>query len=376
MVENSCVVNKKSVTKNKALKRAQKGTRKYYQERLFQKSVNAPKVRMGKLADLNNVGYKVISDVELADDINVSLSRDELIQLCKESRLTGRSGNGFEVSRKIEMFQKNNGILIINAVECDPGLVTDSWLYRNKKYYIEQGAKLLKEALGLDNVILATQEPLQDICGVQQIKVINRFPMGYEKYLIKHVLDIEILNDELPQDKGIIVMNLQTVIAIAELKQNKMAGQYKYITVHNTYTAETKVVRVHIGDRVDMVAANCFLQNEVKNYYIYAGSGAFNCHKSTEGEIITDTTGYIAIGEMPSYEEAGKCKSCGACTRNCPAGVIVHKLIKYVDENGMSNINKSNPFNASACIGCGACTYGCRAGKDVRKMVKWVKESI
>ena len=134
MMENSCVVNKKSVTKNKSLKRAQKGTRKYYQERLFPKAVNVPKPRIGKLSDLNNVGYKVFSDVELADDIKESLSRDELIQLCKESSLTGRSGNGFEVSRKIEMFQKDNGILIINAVECDPGLVTDSWLYRNKKY--------------------------------------------------------------------------------------------------------------------------------------------------------------------------------------------------------------------------------------------------
>jgi len=375
-VENSCIVNKQSVAKNKALKRTQKGTRKYYQERLFQKSVNDLKVRIGKLADLNNVGYKVISDVELAGNINVCLSRDELIQLCKESSLTGRSGNGFEVARKIEMLHKNSGILIINAVECDPGLVTDSWLYKNKKFYIEQGAKLLKEALCLDNVILATKEPLRDICGVQQIKVIDRFPMGYEKYLIKHILGVEISYNELPQEKGIIVMNLQTVIAIAELTQNKMAGQYKYITVHNLYTAETKVARVHIGDRVDMVAANCFFQNEMEKSHIYAGSGAFNCHQSMEGDIITDTTGYIAIGEMPSYDKTEKCKGCGKCTRNCSAGVIVHKLIKCVDENKVNAIKKNNQFNASACIGCGACTYGCRAGKDVRKVIKWVKELI
>lgn len=321
-MENSCIVNKQNVAKNKALKRTQKGTRKYYQERLFQKSVNDLKVRIGKLADLNNVGYKVISDMELAGNINVCLSRDELIQLCKESSLTGRSGNGFEVARKIEMLHKNSGILIINAVECDPGLVTDSWLYKNKKFYIEQGAKLLKEALCLDNVILATKEPLRDICGVQQIKVIDRFPMGYEKYLIKHILGVEISYNELPQEKGIIVMNLQTVIAIAELTQNKMAGQYKYITVHNLYTAETKVARVHIGDRVDMVAANCFFKNEMEKSHIYAGSGAFNCHQSMEGDIITDTTGYIAIGEMPSYDKTEKCKGCGKCTRNCPAGVI------------------------------------------------------
>ena len=88
-----------------------------------------------------------------------------------------------------------------------------------------------------------------------------------------------------------------------------------------------------LGDRVNMVAANCFFQNEMEKSHIYAGSGAFNCHQSMEGDIITDTTGYIAIGEMPSYDKTEKCKGCGKCTRNCSAGVIVHKLIKCVDEN-------------------------------------------
>ena len=133
--------------KNKALKRAQRGARKYYREGLFQKAGNAPGVRIGKLSDLGKVGCKAVSDVKTTDDIEESLSRAGLIQLCKESGLTGRSGNGFEVSRKLEMLRKKNGILIINAVECDPGLVTDSWLYRNRKYHIEQGARLLKEAL-------------------------------------------------------------------------------------------------------------------------------------------------------------------------------------------------------------------------------------
>lgn len=375
MMENSCIINKQSIAKNKALKQAQKGSRKYYQERLFQKAANAPKAKIGKLSDLKNVTYDVISDVELSDNINVSLSRAELIQLCKESGLTGRSGNGFEVSRKIESLD-NNGILIINAVECDPGLVTDSWLYRNKKDYIEKGALLLKETLKLDNIILATKEPIQEIYGIQQIKIIDRFPMGYEKYLIKHILGIDISNNELPQDKGIIVMNLQTIIAIAELTQNNMAGRYKYITVHNTYTAKTKVVRVHIGDRVDMVAANCFFKDEINKHTIYTGGGALNCHKSDEGELISNTTNYIAIGEMPAYEYAGKCKGCGACTKNCPAGVAVHKIVKFIDKNGMNDANRCTDYNASACIGCGACTYGCRAGKDVRKMIKWVKESI
>lgn len=36
-------------------------------------------------------------------------------------------------------------------------------------------------------------------------------------------------------------MNIQIVIAIEELTQNVMAGQYKYIAVANLFTAEAKV---------------------------------------------------------------------------------------------------------------------------------------
>lgn len=107
-----------------------------------------------------------------------------------------------------------------------------------------------------------------------------------------------------------------------------------YITAANLYTAEEKVARVHIGDYVKEAAVGCFSEKEWENCHIYVAGGAFNCHEAVGGDKISDMTGYIAIGQMPSYEEAGRCK------------------------------------------GCGACTYGCVAGKDVREVVAWAKEKL
>ena len=50
-----------------------------------------------------------------------------------------------------------------------------------------------------------------------------------------------------------IVMNLQTIIAIAEIVQNKKAGEYKYITVQNTCTTKTKVARVHMDVELERI---------------------------------------------------------------------------------------------------------------------------
>lgn len=372
-----CVVNKKSVKKNKALKNAQKSARKYYQEKLFDRASGVTKTKLRKLADLSQVQYKRISDIELSNQTEaVKLSKEALIELCKKGGLTGRSGNGFEVAKKLEAFPKSGGTLLINGAECDPGLVTDSWLYRKKQNFILQGALTMQHALSLDKVILATKEPLQDIKGIQQVKVPDRFPIGYEKYLITQVLGVTLNADELPQSKGILVMNLQTVIAIAELLQDLQAGVYKYITVANLLTAEAKVARVHIGDSAEEVAAKCFSQSAISGNTLYVGGGALNCHKAKKGELIQDTTGYIAIGNMPNYADAGKCKGCGACTRNCPAGVQVHKLVQHVEKEGTNTGNACKDFHPTACIGCGSCTYGCMAGKDVRAMVAQAKMGL
>lgn len=373
LMENSCLVNKKSVKNNKDLKSAQKKARKYYQEKLFEKAPNATKAKIRKIADLSEVEYKAVSELELSgDNFKTELSRDELISLCKEGNLTGRSGNGFETYKKLEAFHKENGTLIINAVECDPGLVSDSWLYRNKQNLIIQGADIIKNALGINKVILATKEPLMQLGSIKQIKVIDRFPMGYENYLIKYVLGISLGDNELPQDKGILILNLQTVIAIAEMTHDIKASEYKYITAANLFTSKSYVVRAHIGDKVQDVLEKC-LSQEINLSQIYAGGGALNCHKVAEDEIIENTTCYLAIGAMPGYEDAGKCKGCKACTKNCSAGVEVHKIVQYVDKNGMNHAKNCESFSAVSCIGCGACTYGCMARKDVRKVVRWAK---
>ena len=59
---------------------------------------------------------------------------------------------------------------------------------------------------------------------------------------------------------------------------------------------------------------------------------------------------------------------CGKCTTNCPAGVLVHKVIKA---NGYK---EAKNFNVDSCIGCGACTYGCKAGIDVRGVISCLKK--
>lgn len=364
----SCIVNKNYVSKSKELKLVQKQSRKYYQERLFERAKNAPRTKIRKLASLGNVEGVIVSDVEIPKTNQIIVNREELLGLIKNSGLTGRSGNGFSVYEKLSLLKGDNTVLIINGVECDPGLVTDSWLYKNKTSEIKSGAQIIKNTFGFDRVILATKEPLHKVSGIEQIKVPDRFPLGYEKYLIKHILGISIRENELPVEKGILVMNLQTVIAINEILKNIEASQYKYITVGNLNTGKAKVARVKIGDCVEVVYKACFPESPVKINAYYEGGGALNCSLVSGSRRVDEKTCYIATAKPIIFNETSSCMRCGKCTTNCPAGVLVHKAIKA---NGYK---EAKNFNVDSCIGCGACTYGCKAGIDVRGVMSCLKK--
>jgi len=374
-MEIKCVVNKKCVRKNKALKAAQKSAKKYYPRRGVSKGPGTTKAKIRKLADLNQVEYKWIAGEAVSGDVNTDISKAELISLCESAKLTGRSGNGFPLAQKLAAFNQDGGTLIINGVECDPGLVTDSWIYRNKLEMVGLGAQAIKNALGLNRVVLATKEVLNCSCDLEQVCVIDRFPMGYENYLIQYVTGVQLSPGELPQNRGILVMNLQSVLAVAECLSNPNAGQYKYITVANLFTGSAVVCQVKRDDEVNHVVNECFAPGELEQGKIYAGGGAFNAHQAVTGETISDSIGYIALGQMPDYAAAGNCKGCGACTKKCPAQVSVHKLVQYKEKNPNALASDCKEFNVTACVGCGTCTYGCMAGKDVREIVLWAKSN-
>ncbi len=386
---DQCIVNRNSVKRNPVLKADQKDSKKYYGNSLFEKRGQAPKNRIQKLVKIREIPFCSLTEEKGIQPVNKkeTWTAERLMSACREKKLLGGSGNGYLIADKLEAYEawrtdseKNRtesgdegktAVLLINGVECDPGLVHDAWIYRNRLDAVERGVQILKESLALQRVILATREPLRKTdSGIEQIKVQNRFPMGYENYLIKSVLGVELHPEERPTQRGILVMNLQSVMSIGELETSEADGDTKYITVANLKTGDAAAVRVKLGTDVKDIARKVYPEESFSEEELYTGHGAMGCHRVEEGESVTGMTGFIGIGQMPDYSCAGKCAGCGRCTRNCPAGVDVRKLVTALEKNCPDMIQQCHP---ERCIFCGSCTYGCMAGKDVRGIVASVR---
>ena len=387
---NQCIANHNSVKRNPVLKAAQKESKKYYGDSLFEKRGNAPKNRIQKLVKIREIPFCSLMEEKEKRPMEKkeAWTAEKLIMECREKKLLGGSGNGYLIADKLEAYEAwragsektgtekqdagTDSVLLINGVECDPGLVHDAWIYCNRLKAVERGVRILRDGFAFQRVILATREPLQQTApGMEQIKVQNRFPMGYENYLIRTTLGVELCAGERPAQRGILVMNLQSVMSIGELETGETAGDSRYITVANLKTGDAAAVRVKLGTDVKDIARKVYPKESFSEEELYTGHGAMGCHRVEEGEKVTGMTGFIGIGQMPDYSCAGKCAGCGRCTRNCPAGVDVRGIVTALEKSRPDMIQQCHP---ERCISCGSCTYGCMAGKDVRELVASVRQ--
>ncbi len=325
---------------------------------------------------------------ECADlDQSIALTAKEIIKKIEDAGIVGLGGAGYPTHLKIKSFIQsslssdlnsdlssdlsyitNQKTLIVNAVECDPGLVHDQWLLNKQAKKIQSGIHLLNTFLSFDQVIIATKQDIKYDFenGIQVKKVPNYYPVGAEKELIKVLLNKDLAPESVPTQNGVLVLNVQTIFSINEAICSKKKTDSKYITIANLLKKEARVVKVTLGDRVSDVI-QVFDHQEGS---IFVGGGIMQARKAEENELVGPSMNFIAISHTPRYKNA-YCSKCGLCALKCPVGIEVFKIARLVDEGKVAESVKHEP---ASCISCGICSYVCLAGINLAGKVRIARD--
>ena len=408
------IVNKKMVRLNRKLKKNQKEYRKEYDTGSRRMSGN----RIGKLVKLSAENpLKDCSEPETYCEMGPDA--EVLIHMVEQSGLKGMSGNGFLTANKLKTFwqaQQKKRVLIVNAVECDPGLVHDEWILKEKASAVWMGIEYLNQAFHFETVMVAVKgknkkflkaeqgrirdrssegrrdenrsietrsdktqsdksrrdesrgaesrslESKGDGWSVKVKEVAGRYPMGEEHFLIKELLGIPMDKSEIPAKSGILVMNVQTVFQICRLV-NKLDTDARFVTLANLKTGEARVAYVTSEDRIHTLLEAIY---PGKGTY-YAGHGVLGAHKAAKDETFAETINFAAVGEDTLISDQNLCKKCGGCSRRCPMGISVKDIVLAREKNEKADISR---FHPEQCIHCGSCTFFCHASKNVEKIVQ------
>lgn len=330
-------------------------------------NLNQPTVNLANDKIIEGQGGE---DLELLDQ----LTPEMILKRIEANGVYGLGGGGFPTAEKIKTVLSSNveeKFFIVNAAECDPGLVHDKWLLHQRSEDIYKGIQAISRCMNFSEIFFAVKktEGFSFPDDVRIHKVKNYYPVGFEKTLIEDVIGKKIPSDFIPAKLGILVLNIQTVLAVYEAVYLNKKANSKYITVANLKAGTAAVVKVkpwqRIKDIVDAVYPN--------GYPVFIGGGIMQAHMAGEDDVVMKDTNFIAVSDMPRYKESPLCSNCNACTSSCPQGLIVQKIADLVDKAKYDNVNKYRP---EKCINCGLCSYVSLCGKNLSARVIEAKEKV
>lgn len=305
---------------------------------------------------------------------SVALDPDQILERIKRNEVYGMGGGAFPTSDKIGDVISSGAdkkYLIINAVECDPGLIHDKWLLKNRYDDIFKGIELISKCIGFDGKYIAIKEKTQIRCSdnISVFRVKNYYPSGYEKALIRSVLGIDVPEGSVPSKLGILVLNVQTLIAVYEAVNLNRKADGRYITVSDLKNGVAKVAKVKLGANVFETVQNVF----PGSHPVFSGGGIMQSHMADDEELVEKKTNFITVSSLPRYKESPFCSNCGSCRANCPMGLVVSRIADLAEQG---RFEESRKYHPEKCIKCGLCSYVCLAGKNLSAKVSEAREKV
>lgn len=324
-----------------------------------------------------------------------NISREEIIAGIRDGGLTGMGGAGFPTHKKYETDQPIDSLLI-NGAECEPFLTCDYRLMLENGYALLNGVRLLLKASGASHayICLEDNKPLaaknledllnaaktSDIPGAAEnisVRVLpTKYPQGGERQLIQAVLNREVPSCGLPANAGVIVSNVGTAKAAADMILGKMPLTRRIVTVTG-WVKNPGNYLVPVGTSAKELVALCGGVTSAHHRIIAGGPMTGPCIASDwNGEdelfyITKNSSGILVLPETACEEQP--CIRCLGCENVCPAGLVPYQ-IEFAFLEG--DYDLCEQLHAGECIACGCCSYICPAKRELSVHTRMARDLV
>ena len=315
---------------------------------------------------------------ELLKTIDYKTSdKETILNAIKEAGIVGLGGAGFPTYVKYSSNAVLNSLLI-NAVECEPYLTTDYITMKSNVNYLLEGASILMKLSGASETVIAFKNNKKDLKeaiekklgnypNIRIVEVKDRYPMGWEKLLVKTVY--KKTYDKLPSEVGVVVNNAQTVISVAKALTNGEVISERLLTVSGDAVNPTNVV-VPVGTLAKNILERCgYTAEEV---CVLAGGPMTSKSNITDEFAIQTNNGALTIMKKKVYETL-PCLKCGKCIENCPAGLQPIQIKNAFDNK---DVKELQAFDCSKCVECGMCSFVCPSHIELTDALRKAKQYL
>ncbi len=290
---------------------------------------------------------------ELLDPIDPRdpANRQAVLRRIQEAGIVGLGGGGFPTHLKLLAAARGNvQTLIVNAVECEPGIHCDAELIQHELPVILEGIDVVRNLLGVTETYIGCSRSTFFELPAATTELIEPVEPtdGAERYLVSRLTGTDLPMGVRPVDSGSIVLNVGTLHAIARA----MAGE---ALIERVATVFGENLRVLIGSPLKHFGAG---------EHFRVGGELSGQVVGADAAITKETNAVAVSGQFKNLP----CIRCGACDTVCPEKLPVASLVGISSSEGVLN------HAALGCISCGLCNPVCPSDIDVAGTIRNMKQ--
>lgn len=300
-----------------------------------------------------------------------------IIAAVSAAGIVGMGGAAFPTHLKLNPAggQRIESVLL-NGCECEPYLTSDTRLMIEAPAAIIAGLRLLMQATGARQAVIAIEDnkpaaieamqtevrrcgrdDVRGRDGVRVLAVVSKYPMGGERQLIPAVFGREVPTSHFPPDIGILVSNVATAAAVAGAVLRGQPLTHRVVSVSGNGIEHSKNLLAPIGTPLSRLLEFCGgLKPNARR--VIAGGPMMGFTVTDLLVPLTKATGGITVltAEDLPEEQALPCIRCGRCLDACPLGLAPTRIAHAALHQ---DFDLARQFHLQACCECGCCAYVC-----------------
>jgi H+/Na+-translocating ferredoxin:NAD+ oxidoreductase subunit C len=314
------------------------------------------------------------------------LTRAAVVAAVQEAGVVGLGGAAFPTHVKLTP-PNDHGIetLIINGVECEPYLTSDHRTMVEYPLRVHFGIRIMMHALGATRCVIGIEKNKPDAIealrgsapGYLDVSVLPltvKYPQGAEKLLIKAVTGKEVPSGQLPAATGVVVQNVGSVAAIAEVFETGLPLIERIVTVTGHGLRRPANLIVPVGAKLRDVLAYCEGVTDAAAEVILGGPMMGLAQANLDAPVTKGTTGIVVLVRQETRSDrVYPCIHCGRCLEACPMFLNPSLLGDFARVNRLDELAE---LHLADCMLCGSCAYVCPSNIPLSQMFQASKLAL
>lgn len=297
---------------------------------------------------------------------------EEIVDHLRAMGLAGLGGAMFPTAAKLRGPWGEIHTLILNGAECEPWIACDAALMQDRPDAIIRGGRILAAALGARRVMIAVEDDRRESVehlqralatdahppDITVVEVPAIYPEGGERQLIETLTGLQVPNDGLPQDLGLVCHNVATAAAAFDAVELGRPLTERIVTITGSGIHQPRNLRAAIGTPIAHLVALAGGYREGVQRLVLGGPMTGTALPSDQVVITKGSHCVLALTATELQPRAAPmpCINCGDCVATCPASLMPQLLFRALAADQPERARELALFD---CIECGCCAQVC-----------------